>query len=402
MATTQEDRPPLAHPDFRVLCASTIFAGIGFRGQLVVLGWLLLESSDSAFIVGLGIGVLMAPNALFGVLGGAIADRIDRRLMLRFLAFGSGINAAVLGVIVLGDAEIWLILLLTFSSGSVWSVQQTARQSYAYDLVGAGRAIGGIALTNLAQRTGGVAGGLGGGAMVAQWGPGEAYLGLSLAFLIAGLLMFLAQSSGQAAPSERNPVLRNLREYFSEIKINPTLTVLLALIAAVEVFGFSHLSALPILVRDELGRGGGTLGVIAAFSAVGGMISIALLSIRGDLKQKGVAFLAVLGLFGVAVMLLGASQTLLLAIVTVTIVSGLAALSDVLSQSLVQAAVRNEMRGRAMGSWTLAIGIAPIGHLQIGALSAAVGVSLALLLNGAALLLLAIGASLAVKTLRRL
>ena len=51
MSLADTDRPPLTLPDFRVLWVSTLLGGIGFRGQLVVLGWLLLESSDSAFIV---------------------------------------------------------------------------------------------------------------------------------------------------------------------------------------------------------------------------------------------------------------------------------------------------------------------------------------------------------------
>ncbi len=180
-----------------------------------MLGWLLLESSDSAFIVGLGIGVLMAPNAIFGVLGGAIADRTDRRLLLQTLSLASGFNGLVLGAVVLSDAQIWLILVLTFVSGSVWSVQQTARQSYAFDLVGANRAVGGIV------------GGLGGGALVSQLGPGEAYLGLSAAYLFASAIMLLARSSGQSAPTQRNPILSNLREYFSELRLNSTLNVLL-------------------------------------------------------------------------------------------------------------------------------------------------------------------------------
>ena len=103
-----------------------------------------------------------------------------------------------------------------------------------------------------------------------------------------------------------------------------------------------------------------------------------------------------------ALIFLGISGNLQVAIVAVTIVSGLAALSDVLSQSLVQVAVPNEMRGRAMGSWALAIGVAPLGHLQIGALTTGVGVSSALVANGVGLVLLALGAALAVKRLRSL
>ena len=402
MRTVDRDPPPLAHRDFRLLCFSAIFSGIGFRGQLVVLGWLLLESSDSPFIVGLGIGVMMAPNALFGVLGGAVADRADRRHLLRLISVGLSLNTLVLGVIVLNGAVIWVVLVLTFVGGSLWSVQQTARQSYAFDVVGSNRAVSGLALTNLAQRIGGVFGGLGTGLLITLWGPGEAYIGLSAAFLSAGLVILLARSKGQAAPIQRRPVSSNLVDYVAELRINPTLGMLIALTAAVEIFGFSHLSALPVLVRDELGRGGGTLGLVSAFSSAGGIVSILLLSTRGDVARKGMVFLGVLCFFGLALIFLGLSGNLTVVIVAVAIVSGLAALSDVLSQSLMQIAVPNEMRGRAMGSWAFATGIAPLGHLQIGALTAAIGVSTALFANGTGLVLLAVGAGIGVKTLRRL
>jgi MFS family permease len=400
--TDERDLAPLAHRDFRVLCLATVFSGLGFRGQLVVLGWLLLESSDSPLMVGIGLGVMLAPNALFGVLGGAIVDQADRRFLLRILALLMALNSALLGLLVLHSVIIWLVLVLTFTGGTIWSALQTARQSYAYDLVGAGRVLSGLALTNLMQRIGGVAGGAGTGAAIAVWGAGEAYLVLGAAFAVSSAVMLMARSRGQAAPLSRQPVLRNLREYVVELKSNRTLGTLIALTAAVEIFGFSHLSALPVLVRDELGRGGGTLGLMATFSSAGGIAGILIFSARGDQVRKGLTFLAVLCLFGLALVLLGASSSLTVAFVAITLVSGLAALSDVLSQSLVQVSVPNEMRGRAMGSWALAIGMAPIGHLQIGGLAALIGVSSALAANGVALILLALAAGLGLSRLRSL
>ena len=395
-------RGPLSHRDFRILWASTVLAGAGFRAQSVALGWLILESTDSAFMVGLGLGVSMAPNAVFGLLGGAMVDRYDRRRVLTLGAIAMGLNSLVLGFVALGDTDLVVLLLFTFAGGSLWSVQQTARQSYAFDIVGSTTAVRGLSLTNLAQRFGGIAGGLGAGLVLSRAGAGEAYFATAVCFLAAGVVIALARSAGDSAPLHRTAVLTNLREYTREIGRNRTLATLIALTAAVEILGFSHMSALPILARDKLGGDGGTLGLLTAVSAAGGIIGILLFSVFGDRIPRGLAFLAVLCVFGVSIMLLGASNSLVFAIGALVLVSSLAALSDVLSQSLVQLSVPNEMRGRAMGSWMLAIGMAPGGHLQMGALASAFGVSTALFLNGAGLLVLAIVAGVAVGRVRRL
>jgi MFS family permease len=395
-------RGPLSYPDFRILWASTVLAGTGFRAQVVALGWLVLESTDSAFMVGLSVGVSMAPNAVFGLLGGAVVDRFDRRRVLVLGGLAMGGVAVLLGLVALGDTQLLLLLLLTFAGGSVWSVQQTARQSYAFDIVGSETAVRGLSLTNLAQRFGGIAGGLGAGLVLSEAGAAEAYFATAVCFVASGLLITLARSEGDNAPLHRTAVLTNLREYTHEIARNRTLATLILLTAAVEVLGFSHLSALPVLARDELGGGGGTLGLLTAVSAAGGIAGIGLFSFVGDRVSRGVAFLAVLCLFGVSVMLLGASNSVVFAIAALVAVSSLAALSDVLSQTLVQLSVPNEMRGRAMGSWMLAIGTAPAGHLQMGALATGVGVSTALLLNGAGLLILAIATGAGVGRVRRL
>jgi MFS family permease len=344
----------------------------------------------------------MAPNAVFGLLGGAVVDRYDRRRILRFGGLAMGLNAIALGLVALGSADLPLLLLLTFAGGSLWSVQQTARQSYAFDIVGSRTAVRGLSLTNLAQRFGGIAGGLGAGLVLSQAGAGETYFATAVCFIASGVVILFARSPGEEAPLQRTAVLANLREYTREIGRNRTLATLIVLTAAVEIFGFSHLSALPVLARDELGGDGGTLGLLSAVSAAGGIAGIVVFSFVGDRIPRGLAFLGVLCLFGVSIMLLGASNSVAFAIAALVLVSALAALSDVLSQSLVQLSVPNEMRGRAMGSWMLAIGMAPGGHLQIGALASGLGVSAALFLNGAGLLILALASAAGAGRVRRL
>ena len=101
------------------------------------------------------------------------------------------------------------------------------------------------------------------------------------------------------------------------------------------------------------------------------------------------AFLAVVAAFGIMVTILGFARELLLVLIVLALVDAMAAWSDILSQSLVQLLAPPELRGRAGGAWTLAIGTAPLGQLQIGMAASLYGVGMALLINGAALLALA-------------
>ena len=396
-------RLPLRYPDFRLLWLSSIFTGFGYVGESVVLGWLLLERTDSPSVVGLGIALRALPNFVLGIPGGALADRVDRRLLLRLIGFASAVISGVLALLALTEhLAVWHILFFTFLGGTVRSVGQAARQSYAFDIVGPAQVIGGMAFMNLGQRTGGIAGSLSAGLLIGAAGAGEAYLALALCQMLGALTIMLARTRGQAAPVSRPPVWQGVREYIEELRANRTLSLVVLLTAAVEVFGFSHQTVMPSLARDLLEVGPEGLGLLNAFASCGGMAAILLVSLRGELAHKGLSLLAVLVCFGAALILLGAGGSLTIALAAITLVSALAALTDLLTQSLVQSVVANDLRGRAMGSWVLATGLGPVGHVQIGGLAAVSSVTLALMTNGVLLIALALGTLIAARRIRRL
>ena len=108
-----------------------------------------------------------------------------------------------------------------------------------------------------------------------------------------------------------------------------------------------------------------------------------------DRRNQGFSFIVVIHLFGVALLLLGFAPSVYIAIVAIVIMSGMMALSDLFSQTLIQKLVPNDLRGRAMGAWTSAVGTSPIGNLEIGALASLFGITIALALHGTALIMLA-------------
>ena len=196
--------------------------------------------------------------------------------------------------------------------------------------------------------------------------------------------------------------MANMKGYFREIRVNQTLRQLIIITGAVEMLGFSHQTLLPSLARDVLDVGAEGLGFMSGVQSVGGIMGVAVLAALGEVRRKGMAFLVVIHVFGGALVLLAYAPSLALAVLVLAVISAAAALSDVLSQSLMQLNVPNELRGRAMGSWVLAIGTAPVGHIQIGGLATLLGVASALTFNGVGLVALAAVTTVFAARLRRL
>ena len=177
---------------------------------------------------------------------------------------------------------------------------------------------------------------------------------------------------------------------------------LVVVTSVVEVFGFSFNTVLPELATSRFDVGAEGLGLMHSARAIGGVLaSLALAGMIG-FERRGLAFLAVLYAFGASLILLSSAGQFVLALLALLLVAVLAAASDVLTQSMMQLSVPNKLRGRAMGSWILAVGASPLGHLQMGALAVSLGVSGALLINGGALIAVAILATFAAPRLRRL
>ena len=142
--------PVTQYREIRYLWVSTLFNGTGW-GETVVMGWVLLELTDSPLMVGVGLGLRMAPNFFFGILAGAIADRADRRTMMKLMSAGLVLINIGLGLLVLTDViAVWHMFMLTLVAGSMWSLQQIARQSFTYDIVGPTMVVSSLAFISLA------------------------------------------------------------------------------------------------------------------------------------------------------------------------------------------------------------------------------------------------------------
>jgi len=400
---------------------SIVFNAIGMMGENVVLGWLTLELTNSPFMVGAALGMRALPLFFVGVPAGALADQFPRHRLLLITGVGQALTATTLGVSVLtGIATLAHVMLLTLAAGVLRGIEHAARQSYAHDVVGAPALVRGLALLGVALRIGWLIGSIATGYAIAHWGSGVAYLVVALGFLGGGMVLLPAAVRRPATSTHgvgaQGPVVlagsramggsvwRGTLEFLVTVRRDRTVLVLMVLTAGAEVLGFAHQVLLPSLARDVLHTGPEGLGVLSAARAVGGILGLVVASGRG-VASGGAGFLAVLGTFGASLIALGGAPYVVGfvgVVLVVTVVNACGALADLLAQSLLQLSVPAGQRGRAGGAWVVAIGLAPIGQFQLGALASLFGVSAALGTSGLALVLLAATTALLMPSMKRL
>ena len=391
--------------DLRCLGAGTLLNSAGMMGEIVVLGWLALELTNSPFLVGVAMGCRALPLFFVGVPAGVIADRLPRQRLLVATGAGQGLTAATMGVLtLLGVVSLTHLMLLTFAAGALRGVEHAARQSYAHDVVGAPALMSGLAILGVAMRAGWLLGSLGVGVLIARFGSGPAYLAVAVAFLAGGLAMLPARTAAATGEPVRDSMWQGIIAFIAAVRKDRMLLVLMMLTAGAEVLGFAHQALLPSLARDVLHTGPEGLGVMNAARAVGGILGLAA-SMRGLVQGGGALFVTVLVCFGASLMGLAVAPYLLgfAGVVVVVIAANAAgALADLLAQSLLQLSVPHRLRGRAGGAWVVAIGLAPLGQIQIGALASLFGVSAALGASGLGLVALAGATALLFPRLRAL
>ena len=368
----------------------------------MALGWFVLQLTDSVFMVGLVIALRMLPNLLFGVPAGAIADIVDRRRMIQVLNLMMALPMGALGMLIMtGRVELWQVFALTFVGGALVPFNQTARMSLAFDITGSAGIVYGLTLMRLATGVGGLIGSIVIGSVMARVGVDAAFFLLGGTYILAALTALLIRSPGQAAPTAISSVRESLKGFAKEIHTNRSLLALTISTSLLELMGFSHSVLMPSIVRDVLGMDAEGLGLISGLRNLGALAGVLVIATIGDRLRRGLVYQISILIFGVLLISLSFAGHLTSVVIILIALSAMMTITDVLSQSLMQLVVPNDMRGRAMGSWMLAIGTAPAGNLQIGAVASAAGIALALSLNGLGLVSLAIGLFVLVPSMRK-
>jgi MFS transporter, DHA1 family, staphyloferrin A biosynthesis exporter len=357
--------------------------------------WLALSAVDAgsgAVAVGLVLAARTLPSLLLGLAAGTIADQINRtRQLLAVAIAGLLVMAGFAYLVGTQTVQLWQVVVMSLAAGCLQVFDTPARQALVLDTVPRDVAPSAVAFNALAQRLLTGLGAFAAGLLIAASGVASSYGSIALAWAVAASLVVVVHAPRELGPRVSRLVFsRGLLDAARLVLDNPAVRTLTIASIACEVFAFSYMSAVPVFARDVLQAGPDGFGKLNAAAALGGSVAVIGLSLIPGRVRREPLLGGVLFTYAGSLLALSATRDLVPTAAVLVVVGASAAAFDVLQQTLIQLAVPERQRGRAVGVWLLGIGSAPVGHVEMGALCATFGAPNALAFNGSLVLAAAV------------
>ncbi|MGA2689293.1 MAG: MFS transporter [Candidatus Korobacteraceae bacterium] len=364
----------LRHRDFRLLWIGLAVSAVGTWMQIVAQSLLVLKiTHGSAFALGTVSLAQALAFFLFALVGGSVADRLDKRRLLLFTQTGSATLAILLGFLTLfGVIQLWMILVLAFLNGTLLSFDQPARGALVPVLVpqeSLGNAISLQAMTfNGAATLGPALAGFG----VATLGYAGNFFLNGASFL--GVLIALYVMRVPKGPTHQLSTLQAIRDALGTVRRDAVLPWVLSGYAAMLFLGPSSALILPVYAVKILHIGPERLGLLFSAAGVGTILGALFLASLDSNPRRGRIFLTGIFIWVVALTGFAITSRFWIAMAALLIFGVGQTLAGTTTITLLQTRAPQQMRGRLMSLNTLLImGVRPLGDFPAGALIAGIG-----------------------------
>jgi MFS family permease len=367
------DVQPLRHSDFRRLWLGNSVAFVGFQLTAVAVPVQVYELTGSSFWVGMLGLVGLVPLVVFGLWGGAVADAIDRRILLLVSSLTLwACTGGLLLVALLGIPSLPLLFSLVAVQAAGFGVASSTRGAILPRVLPSSLVPAANTLSFTASNVGMVAGPLLAGVILARWSFATAYavdLAVFTVALYAALRLPALPPAGQAVA----PGLRSVADGLAFIATQPVLLLSFAVDIAAMVLAMPR--ALFPATAVRLG-GGAAVGWLFAAIAIGAVVAGLSSGWVGRVRRQGLALVVAVIVWGLAVAAAGLAHVLWLTVLLLAVAGAADLVSAVYRQTILQTYAPDDMRGRMQGVFIVVVAGGPrLGDLRAGATAAAIGVS---------------------------
>lgn len=391
----------LRYPDFFWYWSSYFVSNVGAWMQNVAQGWLLFELTDSPLILGLFSLLRTAMLFCFFLLGGLVADRWDRRLVMMWIQIVSLITAFIMAILVSLDAiRTWHIFILGAITTTAWAFEQPVRQALIPKLVKREDLVNALALNSITWQGAGLLGPSLVGVLVNHVGIDGCFYINAVSYFAIIWALFRMNIPPQET-TERTGMTQSFFDGLRYIRQQKLIMTLLIGTAFVGVFGRSYIIMLPVFAKDVLHIGASGLGFISAAPGLGTIIGALTLAALGRVRVRRRVLVPTLVGSAVALFVFATARSLAISFPTLVVVGALGTVFDTLLNTLVQLTVADAYRGRVMGVYGLAAaGMREFGGMQAGFIAEWAGAPFAL--EAGAVVILLVGLFFFYPQLRRL
>jgi MFS family permease len=359
--------------NFRLYMAGLTVSVAGNWMQNVAVGWLVLQLTHSGTVLGVVTAARYAPLLVLGAWGGLVADRHDKRLLLRLTAIIQLAVAAVLGLLSMTHViDIWSLTALILVAGVVDVVDTPCRQAFMNNIVGRDRIGNAIALNSVLVNGARVVGPGIAGLVISTIGVGPCFLLNAASFGATWLGLQLMRSRELIPTATEVAAKRQIRAGLRYVQSTPELRTPLLLVAVAGAFAWEFPVSVPLFTSGTFHGGASEFGWALSAISIGSIGGGLLAARRRTVGQRSVALSALL--WGIAILAASFAPSLPVAYVLLAIVGSGAVTFNAMSKTFLQVTARDQMRGRVMALWSIGWqGTTVLGAPVVGVLGQALG-----------------------------
>lgn len=372
----------LRQPNFQLYSLNRVLATVAQTLLQAVLAWHVYDISGSALNLGfLGLARFI-PSLATSLVGGAVADAYDRRLVMAIAKMVPLACVAVLGIATAGDwISIELIFGLVVLMGLAASFEGPARIALLPAVVRPESFENAVAVSNTMQQLAMVSGPAIGGAVIAVAGPGAGY-GLFCGLILVSLVPLFLLRLGQVSETRRAVSLASIKEGVEFVWKRQVLLGAMSLDMFAVIFGGAQ-ALLPVYASDILHAGPTGYGVLSSAMQAGAFLMSLVLIARPPVQQTGRVLVYSVIVYGLITAAFGLSTLYLLSVILYACIGAADQVSVVMRQTTIQMATPDELRGRVSSVNQVFIGASgQIGGMRAGFVASVAGAAFAVVSGG--------------------
>lgn len=375
--------PALNNKNYRLYFYGQLISLIGTWLQIVAQGWLVLQLTNSALLLGMVAALATAPSLFLSLFGGVIVDRYPKKHILLFTQGSAMLLALILGILtILNLITVEIISLIAFALGVVTAVDSPARQAFVPEIVTKEQLPSAIALNSGSFNAARIIGPSIAGLLIALVGTGSAFIFNGMSYIaVIGALMFMKIEN--KIPGVKLKTLSAIKEGLSYSFSHPIIRVLIIITGVVSIFGWSYSTLLPIIAQNNFQLDAQGLGYMYAASGCGSLVATIMV---GAYAKKISPVLFIFGgnsLFAISLILFSYVNLIHIVLPLLFLIGFGLLCQSAMMNTIIQSLVKSELRGRVMSIYILMfIGMSPVGNFLIGWLAEHWGNRIAIRIGG--------------------
>ena len=384
--------------DYKYLSVGLLGSAFALNMQLIAQGWMVYEMTSSAIKLTWVTLSFMIPQVVFSLLGGVLADRFAKKLIIAWAPFINGIATLFMALIIFsGNADFSAFLVIGFLNGTALALSMPARTAFIPEVVGEDLVFNAMAFNsacwNLARIVGPAAAGFiiaifADGNTTSSFGVGLVYVILSLLYFVSAVSVLFIVHSGMPTQTQKRSALKDMQEALRYVVTSPIVGGLILLSILPFLFGLSINTLLPAFSTDVLNGGPEDLGLLMTGMGFGAILGSLTLAKMSSVTKKGFWIIGTGASWGGLLAIFSTTNDYLISTILIGFIGFVSAINMSMNRSVMQLQVAQSMRGRIMSVDMMSHGLMPLGILPIGYIAETTSVQAGLLTSGIALLLL--------------